>query len=262
MKHKVHTLITILRVAALGSTIGERLRLAAFLVLSKMRPSGELRRFRLRVLGRTADVWVRRSFSDLFMLHEAFIKKDYDAAFSRKEAKVIFDVGANVGLIAIYLKSLYPDARLYCFEPDPRNFEQLERNTAQFKGVRCFQAAIGARRERRTFYRSPVFHMRNSLIRQEDMDEQFDVEVISLSDAMQQADVSSVDLMKFDIEGAEADMFMEFAEFGKIKSIVGELHPHLLGDAAYKALCERLSGHYALSISGEGKKIFAHGTRP
>jgi FkbM family methyltransferase len=42
---------------------------------------------------------------------------------------IICDVGANVGDYAKLLRSAFPLATIYCFEPVPKNFEQLEKNT-------------------------------------------------------------------------------------------------------------------------------------
>lgn len=45
-----------------------------------------------------------------------------------KSPKVIFDLGANVGLYSCLLSELYPDAVIYAFEPLLSNFENLKKN--------------------------------------------------------------------------------------------------------------------------------------
>lgn len=41
------------------------------------------------------------------------------------DAKVIFDVGANIGFFSIFMAKAFPSARIYAFEPVPENFAQL-----------------------------------------------------------------------------------------------------------------------------------------
>ena len=43
------------------------------------------------------------------------------------DARTVLDVGANVGQSAQSFRALWPDATVHCFEPDPRNLEELER---------------------------------------------------------------------------------------------------------------------------------------
>jgi FkbM family methyltransferase len=42
------------------------------------------------------------------------------------DARTVFDVGANVGQSARSFRALWPEATIHCFEPDPRNLEELE----------------------------------------------------------------------------------------------------------------------------------------
>src|SRR5271156_3378543 len=44
-----------------------------------------------------------------------------------EEGKTVLDIGANVGAAALYFARLFPNARIYAFEPAPDNFAVLER---------------------------------------------------------------------------------------------------------------------------------------
>ena len=52
--------------------------------------------------------------------------------------KVIFDIGGNIGITAIYLASLFPKAKIYTFEPLPDNFEILQINIQQYQNIEAF----------------------------------------------------------------------------------------------------------------------------
>ena len=45
-----------------------------------------------------------------------------------KEGDVIIDIGANVGMISIYLAKKYPFLKIYAFEPVKENFANLQKN--------------------------------------------------------------------------------------------------------------------------------------
>jgi len=52
---------------------------------------------------------------------------------------VVYDVGANIGAYAVAFAST--DAEVYCFEPNPLNFELLTKNTSDLKNVHRINAA-------------------------------------------------------------------------------------------------------------------------
>lgn len=45
-----------------------------------------------------------------------------------KNKDVIFDIGANVGWYSILYKKMFPDAKVYSFEPIPDTYSQLKKN--------------------------------------------------------------------------------------------------------------------------------------
>ncbi len=60
--------------------------------------------------------------------------------------RTVFDVGANVGKKARHYRKLFPEARIYCFEPVPATFEKLNRWARQQQGaVEAFNLALGSR---------------------------------------------------------------------------------------------------------------------
>src|SRR6266498_4566514 len=50
---------------------------------------------------------------------------------------VIVGGGANIGLFTILMKNKYPDAKIICIEPDPENFELLQKNVLVYQNVYC-----------------------------------------------------------------------------------------------------------------------------
>ncbi len=59
-------------------------------------------------------------------------------------ARVIFDVGANVGQSAAEFVADHPGVRVWCFEPVAATFRTLEAAVAKLPGVTCHRLAFGA----------------------------------------------------------------------------------------------------------------------
>ena len=98
--------------------------------------TGRRRVARYRPRGCSIDVHVRHNTSDGNILQEFAMSRLYDPpepvdrelrALGRPP--VIVDLGAHIGLFGAWFLSLYPDAELTGFEPDPGNFRLLA-NTA------------------------------------------------------------------------------------------------------------------------------------
>jgi len=83
-----------------------------------------------------------RDRHDLLTVNEIFCRRDYsDGAGTR----VVADIGANVGLAALFFLTRSHDVHVVCFEPDPVNIAQLRRSLAEFDGrYRVVEAAVTA----------------------------------------------------------------------------------------------------------------------
>jgi FkbM family methyltransferase len=62
------------------------------------------------------------SYHDLLTVNEVFCRRDYGDA---EDARLVVDIGANVGLAALFFLTRNPECRVHCFEPDPANLERL-----------------------------------------------------------------------------------------------------------------------------------------
>jgi hypothetical protein len=69
---------------------------------------------------RQVTVWEGGDVSNVWAIFGA------DEYLVRDTDEVIVDVGANVGLFALYAAQTAPRARIYCFEPLPQNFYRLQ----------------------------------------------------------------------------------------------------------------------------------------
>jgi FkbM family methyltransferase len=70
------------------------------------------------------------SHHDLWTVRQVFVRADYPM---RPDAKVVVDIGSNIGITALWYLTRAADTRCHLFEPDPRNAERLRLNLAGFE---------------------------------------------------------------------------------------------------------------------------------
>lgn len=155
-------------------------------------------------------------FMTLYIYKEIFIDGCYDYPTLHAEATIV-DIGANTGLFSIRMKQLYPQSTLYCFEPFPTNFQQLQKNITMsgFQGVNIFQQGVGGhtRKEKLFIHKTNVGG--HSIFQAETGGTSFvHIEIVSLKEVFKTQGVTKCSLLKLDCEGAEYEI---------IKSIDGEL---------------------------------------
>jgi FkbM family methyltransferase len=182
------------------------------------------------VLGARMRVLDYRAFVDVFS--EIFVRRDY---FFKSDSRtpLILDCGSNIGMSVLFFKQLYPGSRIIAFEPDRQTFDALQVNVRknQLEGVELHNKAVYPTDGTIDFYSDPnhpgSLAMSTARERFPGRTVQCQtVETVRLSSFIQ----GPVDLVKMDIEGAEAYVMKELAEAGKlkeIKEIFVEYHHHM-----------------------------------
>jgi FkbM family methyltransferase len=167
---------------------------------------------------------------DLHLLRVILVEKEYALAIDR-DPKVIFDLGSNVGVTLVYFAAMFPNAQIYSFEPDPDNVRLLEQHISTFKDrVHFFPKAVSAEHGG-TINLFPVEgrHWSTSIVQKTAGSKPFHVGTVSLDRVMAEAGIEHIDILKFDIEGAEYDVFRHFAGLDHVQYLIGEVHPRLFG---------------------------------
>jgi hypothetical protein len=67
---------------------------------------------------------------------------DVDQLALIKDPHVIFDIGANVGQTAMRYRAIFPNARIFSFEPVPETYKKLQTSFAGDKLVETIQVAV------------------------------------------------------------------------------------------------------------------------
>jgi FkbM family methyltransferase len=137
------------------------------------------------------------NYTDAILEH--FNSKNYYQDFISESDKVILDLGANVGLFALYVSPIAD--KVVCVEPTPSHFNILKQLTKEFKQIEHIQAAISNVTETIKFFTSVSNTTMNSLIPRDGS--WFETEGYSLEDLIKKLNIDKVDFVKMDIEGSE-----------------------------------------------------------
>ena len=165
--------------------------------------------------------------SDLGVLREIFIEEQYAIELGTAP-RTILDIGSNVGFSVLYFSLKYPDADIYACEPDPRTYKKLVRNITGLQHVHTFDGAIGDADELMSFYVHPESSMSSSFIDRTGSEKPIKVPTKRLATFLEEEGLTSVDLVKFDVEGSEFRIFSSFDNMERISALVGELHLDLI----------------------------------
>ena len=121
-------------------------------------------------------------------------------------ASVLFDVGANVGLTVTEMQVVFPQARIYAFEPNPRTFAELE---SRHGGSATLEnLAVGSAAGRLTLHATP-YSTNDSLLApawKNAQSEKVEVDVVTLDDYCARHDIAAIDLVKIDTQGFDLEV--------------------------------------------------------
>jgi FkbM family methyltransferase len=184
-------------------------------------------------------------------------------------AKVIFDVGANVGQTAKTYRQLFPSAQIWSFEPFPASYESLCRSLSDQKfhpiplalsdHIASTPLNIGAA------------SITNSLLRREtDSGKTILIQTDTVDHFCSEHGIPSIDILKVDVEGAEDRVFrgaQKMLSQGAVRSVFVEVY----FDPVYKGMPLmwdlhaqlskfgfRLYGLYSLYAGGNGLLSFGN----
>lgn len=169
--------------------------------------------------------------SDIRVFKQIFVDNEYDSLNLPETANTIVDLGANIGLSALFFLKKYPNAHIIAVEPDTVNFEFMKRNLEDYSNhVALLQAAIWPSDGVVSF----VEHDESNEglgawgYRTETLTEgaEASVSAISIPTLMNQFSMDFIDILKVDIEGAEYELFEKDYEswLDKVGLIIIETH--------------------------------------
>ena len=162
--------------------------------------------------------------NDIESMYKDIFVREVNPVKLYSQSPIILDCGANVGMFSLYCKYLYPNSKIYAYEPDPVNFNDLKYNLKGHVGIILSNNAIGSKNETIRFYSegtgaSSLFDNSTNLNNRKEVE----VNSNSLKDIIKEQ--VKIDLLKLDIEGAEVDaLHVCDGALGNVEQIIVEYH--------------------------------------
>lgn len=211
--------------------------------------------------GNNVSVVLRKSNSDIGVFNQIFFLKEYkvvvDLLHAEKSKDLnIVDVGANIGLTSIFLRTFFPKSNIVCLEPEKSNIAMCEENFKKngLSDIKIIPKGMWV--ENTHLYASNSFRdglsWSFSLSSQKNNESDQPIETITLDKLMEDHDLSKIDVLKIDIEGGEKDLLHNESFMScmakKVRLTIMEIHPEVIGYEESMAI-----------LRGKGFLVFASG---
>lgn len=148
-------------------------------------------------------------------IEEVYKRRCYD--FPIKNAKLIIDLGANIGLSTIFFKQKYPKAKVLCVEPAEENLSFLYRNIAGLDGVSVVDKPVS--------YKNEFLDLNKGVCSTSNVYSSSENGIASITMLQLLEGINNIDLLKIDIEGAEENLLLKNNQWlDKVDNIIVELH--------------------------------------
>jgi len=173
-------------------------------------------------------LWNEQASAD-HIFSEIFIGDCYPIGDNKKGKNVIVDVGANIGLFTFYAHMKFPESKIISIEANPNNFKILEKNINNNKlndTVKIFNYVVSLHEGQQPFYLSSNSGWSSIYDKRGAKDGKLIyLEPISLSKLFQKNNLTIIDILKIDIEGAEYDILLndKFLKNYHVKELIVEV---------------------------------------
>jgi FkbM family methyltransferase len=202
--------------------------------------------------------------SDEWLLKHIFFEQEYGALGPVEQPKLILDCGANVGYSAIYFLNQYPDAQLIAVEPDPENLALCQRNLAPYGDrVRIVPSAIWSHATGLVLEQPETSRGEWGIsVRPALAGERPDLQATDIGTLFLQSGCDRIDILKVDIETAEAVVFAEHYRpwLDHVRYLAIEIH-QVPGNVCAIAVQAALS-HYNCESWVDGELTFVKFLQP
>ena len=193
------------------------------------------------------SICIRPGTTDQDVFHQIFFSKEYAADLGTPD--FIVDAGAHIGLSALFFANQYPRAKVIAIEPEPGNFKLLCRNTRRYSAIFPLQAGLW---NKEGHLRITDSSAESWAFRVSEAAEDTGIPAISIDHIIEKYGITSIDVLKIDIEGAEVEVFSGCPKWlGCVKNLIIELHDRFRPGCA--AALENALRDYSCRFSTSGE---------
>jgi FkbM family methyltransferase len=185
---------------------------------------------------------IRTDSTDLMQLATVWLAEDYKISeFNVENNDVIIDIGAHIGLFALFESQFCKNGKIYCFEPIIENYDILIKNIElnNIKNIIPFNQAVSKENENTKIYLNSddsahsVFSSGKNFVQ---------VKSTTLKSIFDENNIDNCDLLKLDCEGAEYEIIDSIPEeyLLKINKLIIECHLITEKSKLYNNLLKKL----------------------
>lgn len=119
-----------------------------------------------------------------------------------KKGDIVLDIGANIGFYSKILSELVGLAgKVYCFEPDKKNYNYFLKNTKGIANVFGVNKAVADQTKTLKLYTSKLLNVDHRTYKVDEFEQEITIDAVSIDDFV--GDKFKVDFIKMDIQGFE-----------------------------------------------------------
>lgn len=189
----------------------------------------------------------------------------YKQILAAGKRPLVVDCGGHIGLSTLWFASRFPEAIIYCVEPDQANFNLLQQNTRPYPNVTPLRGGVWNRschlEVSNPTAGSASFRLRE-VLEPTPSEEPNLLRAYTIGEIAQKDPSNRLFLVKIDIEGAESQVFEGTTEWlGDTHILIIELHDWLLpGQGTSKNFFRTLGeNNFDVVIRGENLLLFQIG---
>lgn len=193
-----------------------------------------------------------RDINDLAIMFEIFVTQVYRFPHTMKHPQTILDIGGHVWFFTILCHYLYPQTHIYTFEPDTHNFAQMQKNLAlndvNLDYVHIRNYGIGKEEWDVLLYQDFRWSDKTLYPNQTNLPA-ITIHIRPLHIVLQEYAITTIDVLKIDIEWAEFDLFDAwwFDRLQNVYCFFLEVHP--VKEHSIKALINHIKQYFPIHTS-------------
>lgn len=172
---------------------------------------------------------------------------------------IVLDCGGHIGSFSMYIKSRWPEARILAMEPVPDNIQLFNENISRNNLSSVILVPYALYGASGTFYidlAGKQFDAVHVTPHKPNHEQYITINALTLDEVLAQQNISNIDLLKLDVEGAEYHIFEHSLDALRthVRRIIMEFHP--AGDKAKRdEIVNRLCGDGSFELIYESKNI-------